>query len=462
MVRLSASRHRDVRFVSQMTSIAKLLAGAVALFCGMPLAAQLASGTNALEIDLPAAIRLADERNLDVAIFLARIEAADARLTQARLSAVPSVRVGTTEDRHDGTIQETGGNVIDADRASRFRGVTAGVTIDVADAIFRPLAARQSRAAAAAGSTANRHQVLVQVAAGYIGLVQARAELDVVSRVLARATDLAALTADYAESGEGLLADAEMAAVQPALWEQRRAMAVERATAANAHLVRLLHLEADVDLDPVDAMPPSIDIFAGTEDVTELVARAQGGRPESEQADALLAAAEAEITAERYGWFVPSVSLSLNAGQFGGGPGSSIANTDDRRDRSISLYWQFDGLGFGQRARVEEKRAQLRELTLQREKLRDAIAAEVRESHARVVGLQRQVELVDNAIGHAQRAYELNRTRIFDQQGLPLEALQAMQTLASAELGALEIRAALSVAQLRLHTALGNPVAGVL
>jgi outer membrane protein TolC len=94
--------------------------------------------------------------------------------------------------------------------------------------------------------------------------------------------------------------------------------------------------------------------------------------------------------------------------------------------------------------------------------LRDAIAAEVRESHARVAGLKRQVELVDTAVGHAQRAYELNRTRIFDQQGLPLEALQAMQTLASAELSALEIRAALSVAQLRLHTALGNPLPGVL
>lgn len=448
--------------MAQTSRIAGLLLGAAALAAGAPLVAQPDSGPNVLEIDLSAAIKLADERNVDIAIFVARTEAANARLTQARLSAVPGVRVGTTEDSHDGTIQETNGNVIDADRASRFRGVTAGVSIDVADAIFRPLAARRSQVAAVAGSAANRHQVLMQVAAGYVRLVQARAELDVVARVLERATDLAALTADYAESGEGLLADAEMAAVQPALWEQRRAMAAERATAANADLVRLLHLDAEVDLDPVDTLPPTIEIFTGSEDVMELVARAQEGRPENEQADALLAAAEADFSGERYGWFVPSVSLSMNAGEFGGGPGSSILNTDDRRDRSISLYWQFDGLGFGQRARVEEKRAQLRELTLQRDKLRDAIAAEVRESHARIASLKRQIELVDTAVGHAQRAYELNRTRIFDQQGLPLEALQAMQTLASAELSALEVRAALSVAQLRLHTALGSPLSGVL
>jgi outer membrane protein TolC len=440
-----------------------VFAGALVVGASAPLAAQRAVGdANVLEIDLPAAIQLADERNVDVAIFLARVEAATARVTQARLAAVPSVRVGTTEDRHEGTIQETSGNVIDVDRAARFRGVTAGVGIDIADAIFRPLIARQNRSAAVAAATANRHQVLVQVASAYIGLVRARAEGDAIARTLERATDLATLTADYAESGEGLPADAEMAAVQPVLWQQRRAIAEERAIAANAELVRLLHLDADVNLDPVDALPPLVEIFSGIEDVTELVARAQDGRPENEQADALLAAAESDFSAERYGWFVPSVSLSVSTGDFGGGPGSSILNTDNRQDRSLSLYWQFDGLGFGQRARIAEKRAQLQEIVLQREKLRDAIAAEVRESHARIASLMRQIELADTAVAHAERAYELNRTRIYDQQGLPLEALQAMQTLAGAELGALDARAGLSVAQIRLHTALGNPLAGVL
>lgn len=417
---------------------------------------------NELEIDLPTAIRLADERNLDIAIFLARVEAATARLAQARLAAVPSVRVGTAEDRHEGTIQETSGAIVDIDRASRFRGVTASVGIDIADAIFRPLVARQSRSAVSAGATANRQQVLLQVAAAYVRLVQARSELDVMGRALERATDLAALTADYAESGEGLPSDAEMAAVQPVLWQQRRAAAEAGVVAANAELVRLLHLDPNLDLDPVDREPPTIEIFAGGESVAELIERAQYGRPENEQIAALYAAAEGDLTAERYGWFIPAVSLSLSAGEFGGGPGSSISNIDDRRDRSLMLYWQFDGLGFGQKARVEERRAQLQEIAAQRTKLRDAIAAEVRESYARVVTLMRQIELADLAVAHAQRAYELNRTRIFDQQGLPLEALQSMQTLATAELGGLEVRAAASIAQMKLHTVLGSPLDGVL
>ena len=441
----------------------RALASAAIIAACTSLAAQPAADNESrLEIDLATAVRLADERNVDVAIFLARIEAATARLNQARLMAVPSLRVGATDERHEGNIQETSGNVIDADRASQFSGASAALGLDIADAIFRPLVARQSHAAIVAASAANRQQVLMQVASAYVRLLQARAELAVIGRAHERAVDLARLTADYAESGEGLPADAEMAAVQPALWEQRRAAADERVVAANAELVRMLRLDAQVELAPVETEPPAVEIFSGTEDVAELIARAQDGRPENEQAAALVAAAEGDLAAERYGWFVPSVSLNISAGEFGGGPGSAILNTDDRYDRSLTLYWKFDGLGFGQHARVVERRAQLQELTLQREKLRDAIAAEVRESHARVVSLKRQIELADMAIEHARRAYELNRTRIFDQQGLPLEALQAMQTLASAELGALEVRTGLSIAQLRLHTALGNPVVGIL
>ncbi|HSC16012.1 MAG TPA: TolC family protein [Gammaproteobacteria bacterium] len=441
----------------------RALASAAIIAACTSLAAQPAADNESrLEIDLATAVRLADERNVDVAIFLARIEAATARLNQARLMAVPSLRVGATDERHEGNIQETSGNVIDADRASQFSGASAALGLDIADAIFRPLVARQSHAAIVAASAANRQQVLMQVASAYVRLLQARAELAVIGRAHERAVDLARLTADYAESGEGLPADAEMAAVQPALWEQRRAAADERVVAANAELVRMLRLDAQVELAPVETEPPAVEIFSGTEDVAELIARAQDGRPENEQAAALVAAAEGDLAAERYGWFVPSVSLNISAGEFGGGPGSAILNTDDRYDRSLTLYWKFDGLGFGQHARVVERRAQLQELTLRREKLRDAIAAEVRESHARVVSLKRQIELADMAIEHARRAYELNRTRIFDQQGLPLEALQAMQTLASAELGALEVRTGLSIAQLRLHTALGNPVVGIL
>ena len=168
-------------------------------------AAATAHSAETLRIDFATALRLADERNLDVAIYYERVAAAAAALSQARLLAVPQIRIGGTYDTHEGAIQETTGLVFDADRASRFVGVGASVAVDVADAIFKPLAARQRLAAVEASAESNRHQVLVDVATGYLRLLQARAEAGVVAAALDRAQDLAEVTASYAAAGEGLL-----------------------------------------------------------------------------------------------------------------------------------------------------------------------------------------------------------------------------------------------------------------
>jgi outer membrane protein TolC len=417
-----------------------------------------ASSATTLPIDLPTALALADERNLDIAIFLARVDEASARLVQARLLAVPTLRVGSDYDRHRGNLQETSGNVLDVDRVSRFDRAAAGLGVNIADAIFRPLVARQNHAAVVAAASANRHQVLVQVAAAYLRLVHARRRQQIVDAALGRALELATLTADYAEAGEGLPADAEMAAVQPLLWQQREAAAVETVVAATAELVRLLHLESDVRLEPLDDQVPMLEIFSGEEDLEQLVARALDDRPESEQLAALTAAAEDDLTAERYRFFIPSVSVSYGTGNFGGAPGSSVGDLAHRDDLALTLYWQLDNFGLGNRARKEEKSAQLRQIALQHDRLHDAIVAEVREGYAGVQSMARQIGHAASAVERARTAYELNRSRIYDQQGLPLEVLQAMQTLATAELAELDTRMGYSLAQIRLHTALGSPL----
>ena len=84
--------------------------------------------------------------------------------------------------------------------------------------------------------------------------------------------------------------------------------------------------------------------------------------------------------------------------------------------------------------------------------------AEVREAYASTQSRRGQLPLADAAVEHASQAYELNRERIYDKQGLPLEALAAMQVLATAELARIDALVGYDLAQIRLHTALGNPL----
>jgi outer membrane protein TolC len=164
------------------------------------------------------------------------------------------------------------------------------------------------------------------------------------------------------------------------------------------------------------------------------------------------------LSAQRYGLFIPGVALNYSAGDFGGAPGSSVENTASRDDLTLLLYWQFDNFGLGHRARTNAKTAQLRQTGLERDKLRASIAAEVRDGHARVRSLKQQLEFTMLAATRAEQAYLLHTERIYDQLGLPLEALQAMQTLAASELMHLETMVGYTLAQIRLHTALGNPL----
>ncbi len=296
------------------------------------------------------------------------------------------------------------------------------------------------------------------MATAYLRLLESRAEMGIAAESLQRARDLATVTVDYAEAGEGLLADAEMAAVQSLVWEQRRRAAAERVETASVTLARLLHLEFDVRLEPLESTVPVIEIFSVQENVNELVTQALASRPETQQYDAMIGAAQDGLSAERYGLFIPNVSLNYSSGDFGGAPGSSVDERGHRDDLTLMLYWQFDQLGFANRGRIGEKRAQLRRVEFQKDKVHDAIVAEVRQGYAHVLSLREQMDLSSMAGARAQRAYELNRERIFQNEGLPLEALQAMQALAEIQLMNLEFVVSYSLAQIQLHTALGNPV----
>src|SRR5262249_49606545 len=78
---------------------------------------------------------------------------------------------------HDGQIQKTEGNIITVNRDSDFLGGGPSMTLQLTDAIFGPLAARQVELATKAGVARVTNDTLLAVADAYFSILRARRQL---------------------------------------------------------------------------------------------------------------------------------------------------------------------------------------------------------------------------------------------------------------------------------------------
>ncbi len=87
----------------------------------------------------------------------------------------------------------------------------------------------------------------------------------------------------------------------------------------------------------------------------------------------------------------------------------------------------------------------------------DRIASDVAQAYAHVESLRKQISSSVSAVERAVRSLQLNRTRIYAKQGLPIEVLQAIQSLETTRRLYLDTVIDYNQAQFRLYTALGQP-----
>jgi len=428
-----------------------------------------AESTRRYPLDLPTALRLAHAQNPQILFARERIAEATARMDQARALLLPTLSVGASFNQHEGPLQETGGSVTEVSRNAGYAGLGAGavgagtvsvpgvsVSSDLADAIFLPLAARQGLRAAEAESRAATNNVLLRAAIGYFELIRAKAGLAIAEESLRNAEDLARLTEDYSRAGEGLASDAERAAVERSLRGKDVEEAREALKVRSLELAELLRLDPLVDLDPLDAIVPLI-LVAEDRQFEELVRTAQEGRPEVEQSQALVNQADENWSLAKYGPLFPNLRLGFSAGAFGGGPGGGLGGDDVRSDFDAMVFWELRNLGLGDLARARERRAQYHEALETRTSVLDRVASEVGRAQARITSRRKKITLAEEAVTRALRSFELNRARIRGKQGLPIEALQAIQSLALARNEYLGAVIEYDEAQFQLYTALGQP-----
>jgi outer membrane protein TolC len=329
----------------------------------------------------------------------------------------------------------------------------------LADAVLGPEIARRTAWASRHALDATINDQLLSVALAYLDLLEAHQRLAIARGTQTNIDELVRITAKFAESGQGLRADANRAETESALRRNEVLQAEEAVAVASARLAELLRMDPSIPLQPCEPTVVPLQLADASADSRTLVSAALSHRPELREQRALVDAACQRLQREKYAPLVPSVLLGASYTGFGGGIGSDVNNFSDRADFDALAYWQVRGLGFGERAARAEATARVDQARFRQLQTMDRVAREVVEAKAQVDARARQIAVAEDAVRAAESSYRLNSRRISELQGLPIETLQAIQALDAAQREYLRAITDFNEAQFRLHRALGWPIA---
>lgn len=423
-------------------------------------------------MDLPTAIQMAAGQNPQVQVALARIEEAYAQRIAAGALWLPSLRIGTSYNRHDGVYQASSGQAIDVNRSSLNTGLGAGAVgtgwvpfpgvsanFKVNDALLRPRITQRQLAASRFAASATTNETMLNTALAYLELLRAFGQYTIAEETVRSARELAELTRSFAESGEGLQADADRAQVELSLRENELQRALEAIDTASARLALQLSIDPTMRLSPQEEAVVPLDLVAWDTPVRELVATALSRRPELAEAGSLASAAALELRRQRLAPLLPSVLLGFSYGGFGGGLGSSGAadSFGQRVDYNAIAYWEVRNLGIGERAARDSAGSRVRQAEWRQMRLLDEVATDVAEAHAQVRARGLQIETAEHGVSLAQDSYRRNLDRIRQGEGLPIEVLQSLQALDQSKREYLRTVVDYNIAQFRLQWAMGWP-----
>ncbi len=426
-----------------------------------------------LPINLGSALQLAGVRPIDIDVAVQRMQLAVAELARAKVLWLPTVYLGTDYFRHDGQYQDAAGNVLTGSKSSFMVGGGPSAVFALSDAILAPLAARQVMRARQASLEAARNDSLLNVGEAYFTLQQAWGDL-------AAATDIQKRAVELVRRTEPLTQFTAPVEVVRAKTERDRRMQVfefarQRCQNASSDLARILRMDALAVLQPLEPAPMQITLVAPGPTLDELIPIALQSRPELESQQALVKATLQRIKQERLRPLIPSLILrgastnpggTLGGGLFGGGLNGTLSNFNARSDIDVQVVWELQNLGFGNKAKVQERRAENQIAILELFRLQDRIAAEVAQAQAQVESARARVSMaeseVKNAIESADKNLEaMSQTKAAGNLILlvvrPQEVLAALQALAQAYQDYYSAIADYNRSQFRLYHALGHP-----
>ena len=435
------------------------------LFCALLLAVPAvargqqpspAAGGLAQPIDLATALELAGAKGVDIQIARERLNAAGADATSATLQLVPWLSAGAAYRRHGGLIQDVVGNIVTADKDASLVGAAINLQVDVGEALFRSLAAKQTRRAAEHGLAGQQQETLLRAAGGYFDLLVAQAAVTVAEEALRISREYESELHRAVDVGIALKGDELRVKVQ----SQRNELALEQATERRrvlaARLSESLRLDPAVELVAKDAELVPLDLVRPAEAVDSLVAEALSARPEVGEGSALVLAAEENRKAAVYGPLIPMVAGQALVGELSGGPEGVAARSGGSRDYAAAVSWRVGPGGILDVGRTRAAKARLGESQWALEKVKDAIARQVVEARTRVLSQKEQLESARGAMATAEEGFGLARARKEFEVGIVLENILAEQDQTRAHLDYVRALGEYDKAQYELARALGR------
>jgi outer membrane protein TolC len=432
-------------------------------------------------IDLNTALRLAGVQNPELNFARARVLEAVAERQLALVQILPTLNNGTNYDTHTGALQQSNGNILTVNRSAVYVGsgtnaIAAGtVNIpgvflggNVAQGVFDFLVSRQVVREREFTALETRNQVFLRVAVAYSELTRAEARRAVEIQARTEARLVARLTAEYAATGAGRVADANRAATDLARRETLFQQAEAQVLVASARLCQLLNLDPSIRLHPSDAWLVPHSIVPAPIPLCELLAIALLQRPELAARRTVVRESLLALEGAKLLPFSPTVLLGYSTGGFGGG--SNLVRPvfgafGYRTDFDAIGYWSFQNMGVGNIALIRIANARLQQSRFQELDVLNRVRAEVAEAYARAHVRFAQIRTNELAVHSGARAFREDYDRIrlrAERDVLPIELLDSFRLLARARDELVDVIAGYNSAQFELYVALGQPPANML
>ena len=409
-----------------------------------------------LAIDLLSALRLAGAQNLDVQIARERLAEARANHELAREQFFPWLAPGVSYRRHDGQIQDVSGNIFNASKQSYAVGGTLTAQVELGEAYFKTLVAKQLKKAADHALAAQQLESVFSASQGYFDLLKAQAGVGVAREAVGISQDYAKQLRRALEAGLAFKGDVLRAEVQADRNQLALRQAQEQQRVAAARLAQTLHLDSTVELvaSERDLLPFTLGKTNAALD--SLVAQALATRPELKQSRALTAAAQKAKDGATLGPLVPALGAQVSLGGLGGGVNGSTGNFSDSQDYFLGLSWRIGPGGLFDQPRIRASTARLEVARLGSAKARDEIIRQVVEAQTRAQSLSDQFLTAERAMGSAQESLRLARARQEFAVGVVLENIFAEQELTRARNDYFTTVAEHNKAQYALARAIGS------